>query len=122
MSKSFQLSLVIKGIFLAAVIAVLLGVILSVFLTFTPLEESPLAYNIVMGLSVFIASLFTAFKAGMKGIYYGIGISIGFIALLLILFTIFIPTSPLLIKVGEKAIITLIAGSLGGILGVVVQE
>ncbi|NMA69884.1 MAG: TIGR04086 family membrane protein [Desulfitobacterium sp.] len=121
MSKSFQLNLVIKGVFLAAAIAVFLAVILSILLTFTPLEESTLAYNIVIGVSVLIASFLTTYKAGMKGIYYGLGISIGFMALLLILFTIFSPTSPLLLKVGEKIIISLVAGSLGGILGVVVH-
>lgn len=121
MSKSFQLSLVIKGIFLAAAIAVFLAIILSILLTFTPLEESTLAYNIVIGLSVLIASFLTAYKAGMKGIYYGLGISIGFMVLLLILFTIFSPTSPLLLKIGEKAIISLVAGCIGGILGVMVQ-
>lgn len=121
MPKSFHLSLVFKGILIAAGIALLLSLILGLLLTFTPLQESSIAYNLIVGVSVFVAAVITAYRAGMKGLFYGIGIGIGFIMLLLLLFTVLSPDSPSWLSLGEKSIIILAVGGIGGIIGVVVR-
>lgn len=122
MPKSFHLSLVFKGTLIAAGIALLLSIILGLLFTFTPLQESAIAYNLIVGVSVFVAGVMTAYRAGMKGLFYGIGIGIGFIVLLLLLFTILSPDSPSWLSLGEKSIVILAASGIGGIIGVVVRR
>ena len=122
MPKSFHLSLVLKGILIAAGIALGLSLILGLLLTFTPLQESSIAYNLIIGVSVFIAAVITAYHAGMKGLFYGIGIGIGFIVLLLLLFAVLSPSSPSWLDFSEKSIIILATGGIGGIIGVVVRR
>lgn len=121
MPKSFHVSLVIKGVIIAVCIALVLSLLLSLLLTFTPLQESTLAFNVIMGFSVFIAAVITAYRAGVKGLFYGISIGIGFTLLLLLMFGMLSPGSPTFLSIGEKSIIALTAGGIGGIIGVVVK-
>ncbi|SHN82546.1 TIGR04086 family membrane protein [Desulfitobacterium chlororespirans] len=121
MPKSFHFGLVFKGIALAAGIALLISLILGLVLTLTPLQESSLVYNIILGTSVFLAAAITTYRAGMKGLFYGIGIGAGFILLLLLLFTVLSPDTPSWLNFGEKSIIILAAGAAGGIIGVVAR-
>jgi len=122
MPKSFHLSLVIKGILIAAAIALILSFLFSLLLSFTRLPESDMTLNIIFGVSVFLGAALTAYQAGMKGLFYGLAIGIGFILFLLLIFAILTPGSPSWILFGEKAIISLISGGIGGIIGVVVKR
>ncbi|MEL1135267.1 TIGR04086 family membrane protein [Desulfitobacterium sp. THU1] len=122
MPKSFKFNLILKGILIASGIALLLSLILGLLLTFTPLRESSLAYNIIVGVSVFLAAALTAYRAGTKGLYYGIGIGIAFIILLIILFTILSPDTLSWLELGEKTIICLATGGIGGIIGVIIRR
>ncbi|AFM00791.1 MULTISPECIES: TIGR04086 family membrane protein [Desulfitobacterium] len=121
MPKSFHFGIVFKGILLASGIALLLSFILGLLLTLTQLQESSLVYNIILGISVFIAAAISAHHAGMKGLFYGIGIGVGFILLLLFSFTVLSPDTPSWLSFGEKSIIILAAGAVGGIIGVVAR-
>lgn len=122
MPKSFHLSLVFKGVLIASGIALVFSLFLGLLLTITPLGESSIAYNVILGISVFIASIIIAYRAGMKGLFYGIGIGLGFILLLFLLFTIISPDTPSWLTIGEKSIIILTASGIGGIVGVVVRR
>jgi putative membrane protein (TIGR04086 family) len=122
MPKSFHFSLVIKGILIAAVIALVLSFLFSLLLSFTHLPESNLSLNIIFGVSVFLGAALTAYQAGMKGLYYGLATGVGFILFLLLILAILIPGSPSWIRFGEKAIISLISGGIGGILGVIAKR
>ncbi|AGA69510.1 putative membrane protein, TIGR04086 family/integral membrane protein, TIGR04097 family [Desulfitobacterium dichloroeliminans LMG P-21439] len=122
MSKSFQLNLVLKGILIASGVALLLSLILSLLFTFTPLRESSSAYNFIVGVSVFVAAVVTAYRAGTKGLYYGIGIGMVFIVLLLLLFTVLSPDTLSWLALGEKSIICIATGGIGGIIGVIIRR
>lgn len=122
MPKSFHLSLVIKGILIAAAIALVLSFLFSLLLSFTHIPESDLSLNIIFGISVALGAALTAYQAGMKGLYYGLAVGIGFILFLLLVFAIITPGSPSWISFGEKSIISLIAGGIGGILGVIFRR
>lgn len=122
MSKSFHFSLVIKGILIAAVIALILSLLFSLLLSFTPLPESELSLNIILGLSIFLGAAMTAYQAGMRGLYYGLATGVGFVLFLLLIFAILTPGSPSWIRFGEKAILSLVSGGIGGILGVVAKR
>lgn len=118
MSKSFQFSLILKGVLLASILAMLMSLVFGVLLTFTLLPESELSINIIFGLSIFLAAFITAYQAGTKGLYYGLSVGLGFILLVLILSSIFWTDTPSWLKMGEKTILALVSGGIGGIIGV----
>ena len=118
MSKSFQFSLILKGILLASILAMLMSLVFGVLLSFTSLPESELSLNIIFGTSIFVAGLTTAYQAGTKGLYYGLAVGIGFILLVLILSSIFWSNTPSWLRIGEKTILALVSGGIGGIIGV----
>ena len=118
MTKSFQFSLILKGILLATILATLISLIFGVLLSYTSLPESELSINIIFGASVFIASFITAHKASTKGLYYGLAVGLGFILLVLILSAIFWSETPSWLIMGEKTILALVSGGVGGIIGV----
>jgi len=122
MSKSFQFSLILKGILLASILAMLLSLVFGVLLSYTSLPESELSINIIFGSSVFIAALITAYQAGTRGLYYGLSVGIGFILLVLILSAIFWSDTPSWLKMAEKTIVALVSGGVGGIVGVLFPQ
>ncbi|MDA8226541.1 MAG: TIGR04086 family membrane protein [Desulfitobacterium hafniense] len=122
MSKSFQFSLLIKGIILASALALVLSLGFGLLLSLTSLPESELSLNIILIVSVFIAGLITANSSGTKGLYYGLAVGIGFIVFLFVISSIFISASPSWLKMGEKIILALASGGVGGIIGVVARR
>ncbi|AFM41988.1 putative membrane protein, TIGR04086 family/integral membrane protein, TIGR04097 family [Desulfosporosinus acidiphilus SJ4] len=122
MTKSFQLTLILKGILLATVLALLLSVVFGIVLSYTSVPESELFLNIIFGLSVFVASLMTAHQAGTKGLYYGLSIGLGFSLVVLVLSAVLWPEAPSWLRIGEKAIIALVSGGIGGIIGVLIPN
>ena len=122
MPKSFHFSLVFKGILIAAGIALILSLLFSLLLSFTRLPESNLTLNIIFGVSAFLGAGLTAYQAGVKGLYYGLATGIGLILFLLLISAILASGSPSWILFGEKAIISVLSGGVGGILGVVVKR
>jgi putative membrane protein (TIGR04086 family) len=122
MSKSFQFSLLLKGILLASILAMLMSLVFGALLSFTSLPESELSINIIFGTSIFIASFITAYQAGTRGLYYGLAVGLGFILLVLILSSIFWSDTPSWLKMGEKTILALVSGGIGGIIGVLFPQ
>jgi len=118
MFKSFQFSLILKGILLAAILAMLLSLAFGLLLSFTSFPESDLSINLIFGASILVAAFITAHQAGTKGLYYGLAVGLGFIVLVLILSAIFWSEAPSWLKMGEKTILALVAGGVGGIVGV----
>jgi len=122
MSKSFQFGLILKGVLLASVLAILMSLVFGVLLTFTSLPESNLSINIIFGSSIFVGAFITAYQAGTKGLYYGLSVGLGFILLVLILSSIFWSDAPSWLKMGEKTILALVSGGIGGIIGVLLPQ
>ncbi|MGI6120259.1 MAG: TIGR04086 family membrane protein [Desulfosporosinus sp.] len=122
MLKSFQFSLVIKGILLTSILAILMSLVLSVLLSYTSLPESEMSINIIFGASIFIAAFITAYQAGTKGLFYGIAVGLGFILLVLIISSIFWSDTPSWLKMGEKTILAIVSGGIGGIIGVLLPR
>ncbi|KUO75585.1 MAG: hypothetical protein APF81_27615 [Desulfosporosinus sp. BRH_c37] len=122
MSKSFQFSLILKGILLASISAMIMSLIFGVLLSYTSLSESELWINIIFGTSIFIASFITAYQAGTRGLYYGLGVGLGVILLILILSSILWSDTPSWLKLGEKTILALVSGGIGGIIGVLFPQ
>lgn len=122
MSKSFQISLILKGILLASILALLMSLVFAVLLSYTSVPESELAFNIIFCSSVFIAAFITAYQAGAKGLYHGLAVGLGFVLMVLILSFVFWPEAPSMLKIGEKTILALVSGGIGGIVGVLFPQ
>ena len=118
MSKSFQLTLILKGILLATILALLMSLVFGVLLSFTSLPESDLTINIIFATSIFVGAFITAHQAGTRGLYNGLAVGLGFILLVFILSAIFWSDTPSWLRMGEKSIIALVSGGVGGIIGV----
>ena len=118
MFKSFQFSLVLKGILLAAILAMLFTLAFGLLLSFTSFPESDLSINLIFGASILVAGFITAYQAGTKGLYYGLAVGLGFIILVLVLSAIFWSDTPSWLRMGEKTILALVSGGVGGIAGV----
>jgi len=118
MLKSFQFSLILKGTLIAAILALFLSLVFGILLSYTSLPESELSINIIFGASIFVAAFIAAHQAGTSGLYYGLAIGLGFILLVLILSAIFWSETPSWLKMGEKTILALVSGGIGGIIGV----
>jgi len=118
MSKSFQFKLILKGILLASILAMLMSLLFGALLSFTSVPESELSINIIFGTSIFVAAFITAYQAGTRGLYYGLAVGLGFISLIFILSAIFWADTPSWLKMGEKTILALVSGGIGGIIGV----
>lgn len=122
MSRSFQFSLLLKGIILASILAMLMSLVFGILLTYTSLPESALAINLIFGISIFIAAFITAYRAGTRGLYYGLAVGLGFIVVVLILSSIFGSNTPSWLNMGEKTILALVSGGIGGIIGVLFPQ
>lgn len=118
MLKSFQFSLILKGILLATILALSLSLIFGILLSYTSLPESELSINLIFGASIFVAAFITAHQAGTRGLYYGLAVGLGFILLVLVLSAIFWSETPSWLRMGEKTILALVSGGVGGISGV----
>ena len=122
MARSFQFSLIVKGVLLASILAMFMSFVFGILLTYTSLPESELAINVIFGISTFIAALITAYRAGTRGLYHGLAVGLGFIVVVLILSSIFGSATPAWLKMGEKTILALVAGGIGGIIGVLFPQ
>lgn len=122
MPKFFQFSLILKGILLASILAMLMSLVFGALLSFTTIPESELSINIIFGTSIFVAAFIIAYQAGTRGLYYGLAIGLGFILLVLILSSTFWSNTPSWLKMGEKTILALVSGGIGGIIGVLFPQ
>jgi putative membrane protein (TIGR04086 family) len=122
MSKSFQFSLILKGILLASILALVMSLVFAVLLAYTSVPESALSINIIYCSSVFIAAFITAYQAGTKGLYHGLAVGLGFVLMVLILSFVFLSGAPSWLKMGEKTILALVSGGIGGIIGVLFPQ
>lgn len=118
MSKSFQFTLILKGMLFSTIIALFMSLVFGLLLSYTSLPESELSINIILGTSISVAAFFTAHQAGTKGLYYGLAVGLGFTLLVLILSAIFWSDTPSWLKMGERSILALVSGGVGGIIGV----
>jgi len=122
MPKNWQFGLVMRGVLMAAFFAIVLSAGLGLLLSFTSIPETNLGSNLIYITSVFAAALMNANRAGTKGLYYGLGIGLGFAIFALAVVAVFRATPPAWLEIGEKTILSLVSGGVGGIVGVLVRH
>ncbi|MGI5902023.1 MAG: TIGR04086 family membrane protein [Desulfitobacteriia bacterium] len=122
MSKSLEVTMILKGILIAAVVSLILTIFLSLIYYFTAVQESTNLSLLAAGLSVLSASFYISYRTGSKGLIYGLTIGAGFFILSLIVFFIFYPGNPTWIVMLKKLFISLLAGLIGGTAGALLKK
>lgn len=111
---------ILKSLAFALVLTAILLLIVAALLTFTPLKEDkiPILNTIIMILSIVLGSIRLAFKVEEKGWLNGGLIGILYFLLLVLINFIFIKPFIFDIYTIGKFFICLIAGIIGGMIGV----
>jgi len=110
----------LKSIALAFTLTLLLLIIVTMLLTFTPMKEDtiPLMSNIIMIISIAVGSIYMAIKAEEKGWLNGGIVGVVYFLILLILNCLFIKPFVFDVYTVGKLLVSLIAGAVGGMIGV----
>jgi putative membrane protein (TIGR04086 family) len=118
--ESLQISYVFKGLLSSIIITIILSIIFSLLLQYTPLSESLLSgfSTFVFFISMFLGSTIAAHTAGHKGLLYSTTVSFSYF-LLILCFCLCLDSSlltfPLILK---KIVSTIVSSFLGGIIGI----
>ncbi len=109
-----------KGLLLSYIITVILIILFSLLLTFSPLTEgrTPLLNTIVMIVSIVSGSVYVATKTKEKGWINGGILGLGYYLILLLLNLAFLKPVTFDLLSLSKLAITSITGVIGGIIGI----
>jgi len=116
----FQMKAIFRGLLWALIISVILSIVVTLLLYFTPLSETllPAFASLIFFLSILLGSTISARIAGNRGLFHGLGVGVVFLFLTAI-FGIIIATDPFSwVLFAKKIAYTIIGGALGGIIGI----
>ena len=122
MSKSFNITSVIKGVLIAVILSLGFNLMLSLVYYFTSLQESLIHSLIITALSVLTASFYVAYLSGSKGLFYGLTIGIGTFLMNLLIFNMFFVGDPTWKVVLLKMAFNVFPGAIGGSMGVILKR
>ncbi|AQS59115.1 TIGR04086 family membrane protein [Desulforamulus ferrireducens] len=113
-------SSIYRGTLVALGLSLILSTLAGLCYYFTSLSENtmPWAAAIILFLSVAIGGAYAAKRAGTKGLFNGLGVGVATFILIWILVGFFLPGNVLFMGALGKLTLTLVAGGLGGTLGV----
>jgi len=119
-SPSFNFSAVLKGTMLVLIVLVVLSALTGLIYYFSALSEStiPLAASVILFISIFIGSVSGARQAGCKGLFHGLVVGAISFLLIVLLALLLLPGGIILKSLLSKLFLSLVAGVLGGIVGV----
>jgi len=119
-NQAFNFPAVLRGTVVALVVSILGAALLGILFYFFNFSEkflSPVS-GVVLFLSVFSGGLLAAHRAGNRGIYHGLAVGIVFFAVSWLLVTLFFPGNTVFLNVLQKLAVIIMAGGMGGVLGV----
>ena len=119
-----QVKYIFKGLVLAYIVTIILVLIASILLTYTPLKETtiPLLNTIIMIISITFGAVYIAIKIKEKGWLNGGILGILYFFVLILLNYLFIKPFTFDIISISKFFISLITGIIGGILGINIKN
>lgn len=118
--STFSLNAVLRGTMLVLIIMVVLSALAGLIYYLSSLSEKtiPLAAIVILFTSIFLGGFFGARQAGCKGLFHGLAVGAASFLLIFVITLLLLPGGIILKSLLSKIILSLIAGSLGGILGV----
>lgn len=119
-SSPFSLNAIFKGLLAALIIAVLGSALLGFVYYVTSISETtlPLASSILYYISIFAGSVMAACWAGGKGLVHGISVALLFMLSGWLIGHFLLHTTLTAGVSLQKAVISCLAGAVGGVLGV----
>ncbi|KAF1084673.1 hypothetical protein SPSYN_02452 [Sporotomaculum syntrophicum] len=119
-SSPLSLNAIFKGLLAALIITVLGSALLGIIYYVTSIGETtlPLTSSILYYISIFAGSVLAARWAGCKGLVHGIGVALLFMLLSWLIGHFLLHTSLTAGVSLQKAVISCLAGAVGGVLGV----
>lgn len=91
---------------------------LAYYFTSLPESSMPWVSTVILFLSVAVGSGYAAKRARNRGLFNGLGVGVATFIILWLLVALFLPGKILLVGALGKLALTLVAGGLGGMLGV----
>ncbi|SHF50290.1 putative membrane protein, TIGR04086 family [Desulfofundulus australicus DSM 11792] len=119
-SGSFNIGEVFRGTLLGLAVSFLGSALIGTGYYFTRLPESSLPWFAagLFFLSILIGACSAASRAGNRGLFHGLGVALLFFIISWLLASILFPSPILPVSLIQKLILAIVAGALGGILGV----
>lgn len=110
----------LKGTLYAFIIALVFTLLAGVIMFYTTTSDSWLGAvaTFIYGLCIFCGGTAASFKAGRKGLFHGIGVGVIFLILAMIFSGLIDSASVTAFIFIKKLVIAVIAGAMGGVLGV----
>ena len=111
---------ILKSLALSFIFTLVLVLIVSILLTYTPLKESriPLLNTIIMIISITVGSIYIAIKIGERGWLNGGLVGILYFLILVLLNYLFIKPFVFDVYSISKFFISLVTGIIGGMIGI----
>ncbi|MFZ5648459.1 MAG: TIGR04086 family membrane protein [Bacillota bacterium] len=118
--SSFSFSAVFRGILTALAIIIIGALFLGIVYHFTGIADSsmPVTSSILLFVGVFLGGFLSSKQSGTKGLFHGLGVGILVFVLIWLLMGIFLTAGVAFVPLIQKFFICVVAGSLGGIVGV----
>ena len=110
----------LKGVVLSFSTTLILIVLMSIILTYSNLSEGviPVVNSIIMILSIALGSIYMSLKVNKNGWLNGAVVGLLYIIILIIIGSIFIDTFKLDSFILLRAVISIITGIVGGMIGI----
>lgn len=123
-SPPLNLAAVIRGTLAAVIVSILGSAALGLVYYFTGLPEGTLPWVAagVFALGVFVGGGLAAQMAGSRGLFHGLAVAVAFFVISWLITGLLLPAPVLFPGMLSKFLLCLIAGALGGILGVSMAE
>ncbi|MDH7479434.1 MAG: TIGR04086 family membrane protein [Syntrophomonadaceae bacterium] len=113
---------VIRGVLVGVLLSGLLGILTGLLLHLTTLPELSASLSITaLALILFVGGLTAAYRAGGRGLLVGSEVALVFIVLMFAATLIFYPGQLAWKTAITKSIVSLLAGALGGVVGVAIR-
>ncbi|HEX3014977.1 MAG TPA: TIGR04086 family membrane protein [Desulfobacteria bacterium] len=112
---------ILTGILYAIIVCLILSGLIGILTSLTDLPESGPIYTGIFAVGVFVGALIAARKGGSKGLYYGIAVALGVVIIILTVSAVMLPSPFNWLGLGIKTVFALIAGAIGGSVGVLVK-
>ncbi|MBM7855308.1 putative membrane protein (TIGR04086 family) [Desulfohalotomaculum tongense] len=119
-NPSISFSAIYQGILVSLVVSAVLSVLAGAIYYLTSISESTLPWTAsgILCISIFTGGVFASQRVGAKGLYHGLGIGILYFILIWVVAGFFLPGHVYLAGFATKFLLSVMAGSAGGILGV----
>lgn len=118
--EGFQFSCVTKGLIFAFLLTIILCIVISMLLQYTPLSEGlmPNFASFVFFISMLAGAIIGARSAGCKGLFHGLSVTLIYLAIIFVIGLISNPDTFTFLHIIKRIGYSVLSGVLGGFIGI----